>query len=101
MLSPGQTPRRGPQPRNQPCKQQAGVTAGKSKLDLTNTDWIYRVDYDENIAAQMVNFDREQMRRIANKCRELVRRKAAGTTGKAQIINGVFSQLLATFPASG
>ncbi|OVE09165.1 Replication protein O, partial [Escherichia coli] len=25
-------------------KQQAGVTAGKSKLDLTNTDWIYGVD---------------------------------------------------------
>ncbi|WFV63147.1 replication protein [Escherichia coli] len=25
-------------------KQQAGVIAGKSKLDLTNTDWIYGVD---------------------------------------------------------
>ncbi|MSM80249.1 Replication protein O [Escherichia coli] len=25
-------------------KQQAGVTAGKPKLDLTNTDWIYGVD---------------------------------------------------------
>ncbi|EEX9059874.1 replication protein O, partial [Escherichia coli] len=24
--------------------QQAGVTAGKPKLDLTNTDWIYGVD---------------------------------------------------------
>ncbi|EON9983623.1 replication protein O, partial [Escherichia coli] len=23
---------------------QAGVTAGKPKLDLTNTDWIYGVD---------------------------------------------------------
>ncbi|PJI58119.1 replication protein O [Escherichia coli] len=25
-------------------KQQAGVTAGKPKLDLTNTDWIYGVE---------------------------------------------------------
>ncbi|EMM4417435.1 replication protein O, partial [Escherichia coli] len=25
-------------------KQQAGVTVGKPKLDLTNTDWIYGVD---------------------------------------------------------
>ncbi|OVD45860.1 replication protein O, partial [Escherichia coli] len=25
-------------------KQQAGVTASKPKLDLTNTDWIYGVD---------------------------------------------------------
>ncbi|EJK5791668.1 Replication protein O, partial [Escherichia coli] len=25
-------------------KQQAGVTAGKPKLYLTNTDWIYGVD---------------------------------------------------------
>ncbi|EEC9542781.1 replication protein O, partial [Escherichia coli] len=24
--------------------QQAGVTVGKPKLDLTNTDWIYGVD---------------------------------------------------------
>ncbi|EFZ41257.1 replication P domain protein [Escherichia coli EPECa14] len=37
----------------------------------------------KNIAAQMVNFDREQMRRIANNMPGTVRRKAAGTTGSA------------------
>ncbi len=41
------------------------MTTGKPKLDLTNTDWIYGVGM-KNIAAQMINFDREQMRQIAN-----------------------------------
>ncbi|STI77280.1 phage protein [Escherichia coli] len=64
-------------------KQQAGMIASKPKLDLTNTDWIYGVDFMKNIAAQMVNFDREQMRRIANNMPEQYERKAAGTTGSA------------------
>ncbi len=38
----------------------------------------------KNIAAQMINFDREQMRRIANNMHAgTVRRKAAGTAGSA------------------
>ncbi len=61
-------------------KQQAGVTAGKPKLDLTN-------------------FDCEQMRRIANNMPEQYDEKPQ-VQQVAQIINGVFSQLLATFPAS-
>lgn len=56
--------------------------------------WIY-----ENIAAQMINFDREQMRRIANNMPEQYDEKPQ-VQQVAQIINGVFSQLLATFPAS-
>ncbi|MFN1389633.1 hypothetical protein ACK17L_23855 [Escherichia coli] len=53
----------------------------------------------KNIAAQMVNFDREQMRRIANNIPEHYDEKPQ-VQQVAQIINGVFSQLLATFPAS-
>ncbi|HCJ9873818.1 TPA: Replication protein P [Escherichia coli] len=52
----------------------------------------------KNIAAQMVNFDREQMRRIANNMPEQYDEKPQ-VQQVAQIINGVFSQLLATFPA--
>ena len=46
----------------------------------------------------MVNFDREQMRRIANNMPEQYDAKPP-VQQAAQIINGVFSQLLATFPA--
>ncbi|EHT6966010.1 phage replication protein [Escherichia coli] len=53
----------------------------------------------KNIAAQMINFDREQMRRIANNMPEQCDEKPQ-VQQVAQIINGVFSQLLATFPAS-
>ncbi|HAZ7331824.1 TPA: IS3 family transposase [Escherichia coli] len=53
----------------------------------------------KNIAAQIVNFDREQMRRIANNMPEQYDEKPQVQL-VAQIINGVFSQLLATFPAS-
>ncbi len=53
----------------------------------------------KNIAAQMVNFDREQMRRITNNMPEQYDEKPQ-VQQVAQIINGVFSQLLATFPAS-
>ncbi|EJM7025538.1 phage replication protein, partial [Escherichia coli] len=49
--------------------------------------------------AQMINFDREQMRRIANNMPEQYDEKPQ-VQQVAQIINGVFSQLLATFPAS-
>ena len=48
----------------------------------------------KNIAAQM-----EQMRRIANNMPEQYDEKPQ-VQQVAQIINGVFSQLLATFPAS-
>ncbi len=47
----------------------------------------------------MINFDREQMRRIANNMPEQYDEKPQ-VQQVAQIINGVFSQLLATFPAS-
>lgn len=53
----------------------------------------------KTIAAQMINFDREQMRRIANNMPEQYDEKPQ-VQQVAQIINGVFSQLLATFPAS-
>lgn len=53
----------------------------------------------KNIAAQMINFDREQMRRIANNMPEQYD-EVPQVQQVAQIINGVFSQLLATFPAS-
>ncbi|WP_109006568.1 replication protein O [Escherichia coli] len=46
----------------------------------------------KNIAAQMVNFDREQMRRIANNMPEQYDEKPQ-VQQVAQIINGVFSQL--------
>ena len=43
---------------NQKLNNRAGVTAGKPKLDLTNTDWIYG-DLDLwKTSPQMVNFDR-------------------------------------------
>ncbi len=74
------------------------MTAGKPKLDLTNTDWIYGWIH-ENIAAQMVNFDREQMRRIANNMPEQYDEKATGTAGSADHQRCV-QPLLATFPAS-
>ena len=45
----------------------------------------------KNIAAQMVNFDREQMRRIANNMPEQYDEKPQ-VQQVAQIINGVFSQ---------
>ena len=48
----------------------------------------------KNIAAQMVNFDREQMRRIANNMPEQYDEKPQ-VQQVAQIINGVFSQLRA------
>ncbi len=51
----------------------------------------------KNIAAQMVNFDREQgLRRITNNMPEQYDEKPQ-VQQVAQIINGVFSQLLATF----
>ncbi|OVA76317.1 replication protein P, partial [Escherichia coli] len=53
----------------------------------------------KNIAAQMVNFDREQMRRIANNMPEQNDEKPQEHQ-VSQTINGVFSQLVATFPAS-
>ncbi|OVC97517.1 hypothetical protein UQ13_25095 [Escherichia coli] len=55
----------------------------------------------KNIAAQMVNFDREQMRRIANNMPEQYDEKPQ-VQQVAQIINGVFSQfcLLHTFDAA-
>ena len=46
----------------------------------------------KNIAAQMINFDREQMRRIANNMPEQYDEKPQ-VQQVAQIINGVFSQL--------
>lgn len=53
----------------------------------------------KNLAAQMVSFDRKQMRRIANNLPEQYDEKPQ-VKQVAEIINGVFSQLLATFPAS-
>ncbi len=54
----------------------------------------------KNIAAQMlINLDRQQMRRITNNMPEQYDEKPQ-VQQVAQIINGVFSQLLATFPAS-
>lgn len=53
----------------------------------------------KNIAAQMVNFDCEQMRWIANNMLEQYDEKLQ-VQQVAQIINGVFSQLLAIFLAS-
>ncbi len=51
------------------------------------------------IAEQMHNFDREQMRRIAHNLPEQYDEKPA-VEQVAQIINGVFTQLFATFPAA-
>ncbi|EBI1545174.1 phage replication protein [Salmonella enterica] len=53
----------------------------------------------KNIAAQMVNFDREQMRRIANNMPEQHDDKPQ-VEQVAKVINNVFSQLMATFPAT-
>ncbi|UXY09008.1 replication protein P [Kosakonia sp. ML.JS2a] len=51
------------------------------------------------LAEQMHNFDREQMRRIAYNLPEQYDEKPA-VEQVAQIINGVFTQLLAAFPAA-
>ncbi|HFW5146139.1 TPA: replication protein P [Salmonella enterica subsp. enterica serovar Potsdam] len=53
----------------------------------------------KNIAAQMVNFDREQMRRIANNMLEQHDDKPQ-VEQVAKVINNVFSQLMAAFPAT-
>ncbi|AXD43076.1 phage replication protein [Salmonella enterica] len=53
----------------------------------------------KNIAAQMVNFDREQMRRIANNMPEQHDDKPQ-VEQVAKVINNVFSQLMAAFPAT-
>lgn len=53
----------------------------------------------KNIVVQMVNFDREQMRRIVNNMSEQYDEKSQ-VQQVAQIINGVFSQLLVIFSAS-
>ncbi|HAT2743093.1 TPA: phage replication protein [Citrobacter farmeri] len=51
------------------------------------------------IAEQIHNFDREQMRRIAHNLPEQYGEKSP-VEQVAQIINGVFTQLLAAFPAA-
>ncbi|EOH6199401.1 TPA: phage replication protein [Citrobacter amalonaticus] len=51
------------------------------------------------IAEQMHNFDREQMRRIAHNLPEQYEEKSP-VEQVAKIINGVFTQLLAAFPAA-
>ncbi|EEH1591903.1 phage replication protein [Salmonella enterica] len=53
----------------------------------------------KNIAAQMVNFDRERMRRIANNMPEQHDDKPQ-VEQVAKVINNVFSQLMAAFPAT-
>ncbi|EKC4605764.1 phage replication protein [Salmonella enterica] len=53
----------------------------------------------KNIATQMVNFDREQMRRIANNMPEQHDDKPQ-VEQVAKVINNVFSQLMAAFPAT-
>ncbi|EGM2645511.1 phage replication protein [Salmonella enterica] len=53
----------------------------------------------KNIAAQMVNFDRERMCRIANNMPEQHDDKPQ-VEQVAKVINNVFSQLMATFPAT-
>ncbi|EGN5552698.1 phage replication protein [Salmonella enterica] len=53
----------------------------------------------KNIAAQMVNFDREQMCRIANNMPELHDDKPQ-VEQVAKVINNVFSQLMSVFPAT-
>lgn len=52
----------------------------------------------KNISEQMVNYDREQMRRAAHNMPDQYEEKQQ-VEQVAQVINGVFSQLLATFPA--
>ncbi len=53
----------------------------------------------KNIAAQMVNFDREQMRRSANNMPEQHDDKPQ-VEQVATVINNVFSQLISAFPAT-
>ncbi|EDZ3389690.1 phage replication protein [Salmonella enterica] len=53
----------------------------------------------KNIATQMVNFDREQMRRIANNMPEQHDDKPQ-VEQVAKVINNVFSQLMTAFPAT-
>jgi len=53
----------------------------------------------KSLAEQMHNFDREQMRRVAHNLPEQYDEKPQ-VEQVAQIINGVFTQLLAAFPAA-
>lgn len=53
----------------------------------------------KSLAEQMHNFDREQMRRVAHNLPEQHEDKAP-VERVAQVINGVFTQLTATFPAA-
>lgn len=53
----------------------------------------------KSLAEQMHNFDREQMRRVANNLPEQYDDKPQ-LEQVAQVINSVFSQLLAAFPAT-
>lgn len=53
----------------------------------------------KSLAEQMHNFDREQMRRVAHNLPEQYEEKPQ-VEQVAQIINGVFTQLLAAFPAA-
>lgn len=53
----------------------------------------------KSLAEQMHNFDREQMRRVAHNLPEQYEDKAP-VERVAQVINGVFTQLTATFPAA-
>lgn len=53
----------------------------------------------KSLAEQMHNFDREQMRRVAHNLPEQYEEKAP-VERVAQVINGVFTQLTATFPAA-
>lgn len=53
----------------------------------------------KSLAEQMHNFDREQMRRVAHNLPEQYEDKAP-VERVAQVINGVFNKLTATFPAA-
>ncbi|EBP7342872.1 Replication protein P, partial [Salmonella enterica] len=53
----------------------------------------------KSLSEQMQNFDREQMRRIAHNLPEQYEDKSQ-VEQVAHVINGVFTQLLAAFPAS-
>jgi hypothetical protein len=53
----------------------------------------------KNLSEQMVNFDRENFRRAAHGMPE-VQDEQTQVEQVAQVINGVFSQLFATFPAA-
>ncbi len=64
-------------------KQQAGVTASKPKLDLTNTDGFTGWIYEKTSPHRWLTLTVSRCVRIANNMPETVRRKAAGTTGSA------------------